>query len=417
MKNAMRAAVVVAATVVAAPAAATNGMRMIGFGPVQGSMGGVGVGATLDGSALASNPAGLIGLGQRLDLAVGYFKPTVSHEATGTPTGMSAPNPPSLIAHDGETIDSTRGGSPIPAIAYVQPIGDRLAAGVGLFAVSGMGVDYPTNIYLSKALTSYLNARLAPGVAYRVTDTFSVGLAVNLMLAQMEYDVAGSLPPAMGGQAKHGPASSFGYGATLGVKWSPVPVLTLGAAYETKSQFQDFEFDVPGGKDKLRFDQPQVATLGVSVRPAESLLVAADVEWIDWSDTMGKNLPRYTQSQPGTMPFDMGWKDQWVLKLGIQVTPVRGFDLRAGYNYGKTPLDPSRAFENLVFPAVAEHHFTAGIQYALGAGWSVLLSGMVSPEAKLSGANAGPPPGGQMIAAYTTKMSQVQVDLGAVYRF
>ena len=34
------------ALAIATPAHATNGMRMIGFGPVQNSMGGVGVGAT-----------------------------------------------------------------------------------------------------------------------------------------------------------------------------------------------------------------------------------------------------------------------------------------------------------------------------------------------------------------------------------
>jgi long-chain fatty acid transport protein len=409
-------AAVIAALATAGPARATNGMRMIGFGPVQGSMGGAGVGATLDGNALATNPAGIADLGNRLEVAVGYFKPSVSHQATGTPTGAPPPNPPSMIASDGKTIDSNRGGSPIPAIAYIQPINDQLSAGLGLFAVSGMGVDYPTNLYLSSALTSYLNARLSPGVAYKLNGIFSVGLALNVMMAQMEYDVAGDIPPAMGGQARHKTATSWGYGATLGVKVTPIPRLTVGAAYETRSHFQDFSFDVPGGTDKLRFDQPQVATLGASFEPMDALLVAADLEWIDWSSTMGKNLPRYSQSQPTTMPFDMGWRDQWVMKLGVQVKAARGLDLRAGYNYGKMPLAASRAFENLVFPAVSEHHFTAGAGYALTDKLGVQLTGMYSPKAKISGANAGPPPG-QMIASYSTEMSQFQVDLGASYRF
>jgi len=409
-------ALAVGALLAAGPASATNGMRMIGFGPVQGSMGGVGVGATLDGNALVSNPAGIADLGQRLDLAIGYFKPTVSHQATGTPTGMTAPYPASMIAHDGQTVDSTRGGSPIPALTYVQPLGHGLSAGVGLVAVSGMGVDYPVNLYLSKALTSYLNARLAPAVAWKPSELVSVGLALNAMMAQMEYDVAGSLPASMGGQAKHKTATSFGYGATLGVQVTPVKALTLGAAYETRSTFQDFSFDVPGGKDKLEFDQPQVATVGASVRPLDGLLLAADLEWIDWASTMGKGKPRYAESQPTTMPFNMGWKDQWVVKLGVQVTPMQGLDLRAGYNYGKMPLSRERAFENLVFPAVSEQHYTAGASWALSPRWAVLVAGMYSPVAKLSGASPGPAPG-QMIDAYTTKMSQYQVDLGTSVKF
>jgi long-chain fatty acid transport protein len=413
----LQGVVLMACLAMAGPAAATNGMRMIGFGPVQGSMGGVGVGATLDGSSAVTNPAGIADLGQRLDLAIGYFKPTVSQQVTGTPTGAPPPNPPSMILHDGGSVSSSRGGSPIPALAYVQPVGGGLSAGVALAAVSGMGVDYPANLYLSKAMTSYMNVRLAPAVAYRPVELVSFGLALNLMMAQMEYDVAGSLPPAMGGQEKHKLATSYGYGATLGVKVTPVQMLSLGAAYETRSHFQDFSFSVTGGKDKLRFDQPQMFTLGASVSPLDTLVVAADVEWINWSATMGKNLPRYSQSQPTTMPFDMGWKDQWVLKLGLQLTPVAGLDLRAGYNYGKMPLDPDRAFENLVFPAVSEQHYTLGAGYAVTRAVTIELAGMYSPEAKLSGANAGPPPGGQMIASYSTKMSQVQVDLGASFRF
>ena len=274
-----------------------------------------------------------------------------------------------------------------------------------------MGVDYASNIYLSRALTSYLNARLAPGVAYRVSDVFSVGVALNAAMAQMEYDVAGNV-----GQSRHSTATSFGVGATVGLKAKVNEMLSFGAAYESKTFFQDFSFDVAGGTDKLAFDQPQVATIGAAVRPIDLLLVAVDVGWINWSDTMGKNLPKYSQNQGGSQAFDMGWQDQWVLKVGAQVTPMKGLDLRAGYDYGAMPLDASRAFENLVFPAVAEHHFTLGAGYAVADRITVEVTGMYSPEAKISGANAGPPPG-QMISSYTAKMSQFQFDVGGSYRF
>ena len=343
---------------------------------------------------------------------IGYFKPTVSQKATGTAPLPAPYRPTGVIVHPGQTIDSTRGGSPIPAIAYVHPFSKEFAAGIGLFAVSGMGVDYPPNIYLSKALTSYLNARLAPGIAYKVSEVVSVGVALNLMMAQLEYDVAAAF-----GQANHGKTNSFGYGATVGEKVTPAPMFGLGAAHETKSYFRDFSFGVPGGTDKLTFDQPQMATVGASLRPLESLLVAADLEWIDWSSTMGANLPKYSQSQPTTMPFNMNWKDQWVVKLGAQYKVLEKLALRAGFNYGKMPLDPSRAFENLVFPAVAENHFTAGAGYAVTPAIDLLLAGMYSPTAKISGTNAGPPPGGQLIASYSTQMSQYQIDLGATFKF
>ena len=48
-----------AAILAATPAHATNGMRMIGFGPVQNSMGGASVAAPLDATTVVTNPAGL----------------------------------------------------------------------------------------------------------------------------------------------------------------------------------------------------------------------------------------------------------------------------------------------------------------------------------------------------------------------
>lgn len=422
----IRTALLLAALAAIAPGAAraTNGMRMIGFSPVQDAMGGVGVGATLDAASLLTNPAGMADLGRRLELGGAYFKPSVSYSATGIVPGM-------IVAQDGATLDSDRGASPIPVVAYVQPLTERLTTGVGVFGVAGMGVDYAANLYNGATLTSYMQGRFTPAAAYRVNDRLTLGVTGNLMVAQMKYDVA-----AGAGQAAHDTATSVGVGATFGVKFTPVKRVTLGAAYETRSWFQDFSFTVPerpnpfmpgttipGGTDTLAFDQPQSATLGVSVTPVDALLVGVDLQWIDWSSTMGDGLPAYTSdaSATGAMPFDMGWSDQWVVKVGTQVMPMARLSLRAGYNYGKMPLDPDRAFENLAFPAVSEHHVTAGAGYAFSDRLAVNVAWVYALNAKVEGANAAPPPPmggtGQGIAAYSTEMSQLALDMGLCYRF
>ncbi|GAB6270129.1 MAG: hypothetical protein STSR0002_28720 [Smithella sp.] len=50
---------IMAVIFIATSAHATNGMRMIGFGPVQDSMGGVSVGVPLDAASVLTNPAGM----------------------------------------------------------------------------------------------------------------------------------------------------------------------------------------------------------------------------------------------------------------------------------------------------------------------------------------------------------------------
>jgi long-chain fatty acid transport protein len=56
----------------------------------------------------------------------------------------------------------------------------------------------------------------------------------------------------------------------------------------------------------------------------------ADVKWINWSDADGYK--------------DFDWNDQWVFAIGGQYQPIPKLVLRAGYNYGKTPVDDNDGF-------------------------------------------------------------------------
>lgn len=422
----MRGSLVAAALCLAAGAAsATNGMRMTGFGPVHESMGGAGAAATLDGAAMLYNPAGLAWQRGELQLGGSWFVPNVRYY------GIESQMPPgftgAVIARPGSTMESRRGGSPIPTLTFVYPVAPDLVLGLGAFGVSGMGVDYAQNLYGGGTYTSYLQARLTPSLAYRINDMVAVGLTVNAMLAQMKWDVAAGF-----GQQLHDTATSPGIGATIGVKVVPAPWISLGAAYETKSWFSDYSFDVPAhngvnpatfqpvpipaATDKLTFHQPMSATVGFALTPVDAFLIAGDVQWIDWSDTNGPHRPGFSANDSGSMPWNLAWSDQWVFKVGAQVKVLPGLRARAGYNYGKMPLEASRAFENLAFPAVSEHHLSAGLGYDIGS-FTVNASGMWSPRTTLSGANATyPAQGGQAIQAYSTSMSQYSLGLGVSYR-
>lgn len=410
-------------------ARATNGMRLPGFGPVQSSMGGVGVGATLDSASVITNPAGVVDLDRRLDVGVSWFRPIVSYSASESP--LPAGYTGAVVAHPGETFTSKRGGTPIPFLGGVLPITPRLKVGLALAGIAGMGVDYGTNLYGGRTYSSYLQARLAPAIAWRPNDLFAVGIALNAMAAQAAYDVAAGF-----GQQPHDTATALGIGATLGVKVTPGHGVSLGAAYETRSSFQDFTYDirahtgvnpvtfqpVPGisaGKDKLSFDQPQVATVGIAFSPIDALLVAGDLEFIDWPSTNGKNQPEYSSNSnaTGALPLDLDWRQQWVFKLGTQVVVTPALRVRAGWNYGNSPLRAGRALENIVFPAIAEHHLTAGVGYDFSPSFTLNIGGSYAPEVSLSGSNPSyPAQGGQAIASYTTRMSQWTIDAGMSWR-
>jgi long-chain fatty acid transport protein len=372
---------------------ATNGMRMIGLGPVQDSMGGVSVGLPLDSAVILTNPAGMSELSGRIDFGASYFKPSVEYKATGGASGA--------------TISSNRGASPIPAFGLIVPLNEKMKFGLGAYGVSGMGVDYAADLYGSVSYTSYSQMRFAPGLSYKINDMVSIGAAVNIMYATMDFNVANAV-----GQVPHEGGSAFGYGATVGVLVKPVDFLKIGLAYETKSTFQDFSFNTAGGTDKLQLNQPQSITLGFGVKPINDLVIGFDVQWINWSQTMGENLPSFSTNASGAMSWNMDWSNQFVYKIGVQYTLSPMIALRAGYNYGKMPLNSDRAFENIVFPAIVEQHITAGIGVHLTKQFTLNLGFMYAPEVKITGSNLS-----QGIVSYETKMSQYSLDLGISYTF
>jgi len=367
---------------------ATNGMRMIGFGPVQDSMGGASTGVNLDAASVLTNPAGIQSLGSRVDFGASYFSPDVTLNMGGT------------------EFKSDKKASPVPAFGMVVPLNTDLTFGLGAYGVSGMGVDYNLGVMGNLLYTNYSNMRFAPGLSYKINNMISVGATINIMYATMEYSMDGGGP---GPQIVDMAASSFGYGATVGVTVKPVEMVTIGLVYETTSRFQDFKFNQymsSGGmsENSLKFNQPMNATLGLGLKPITGLVLAFDVQWIRWSETNGDNLPKYTG---GT--FNMQWSDQIVYKFGLQYEVIPMLKIRAGINYGKMPLSEANSTAlqaNMFFPAVSEWHYTAGAGIKLTDKLAIDLGYMYSPEAKVKTANNG-----------EAKMTQFAVDMGIAYNF
>lgn len=369
-------------------------------------MGGIGVAASLDAAAVITNPAGMSNLKGRIDFGATYFVPSVEQKVSGVMAG--------IMAQDGKAIESNRGASPVPAFGLIIPIAEKLNFGIGAYGISGMGVDYERNVYQSILSTSYSQMRFSPGVSYKINDMISVGAVLNIMYATMEFSAAtnGSAVGMPADQEEHMNSASFGYGATLGVSIKPIEMIAIGIAYETKSNFQDFEFQTDQGRDTLQFDQPQSVTGGFSFTPLQNLLIAFELQWIQWSSTSGSKMPEFSENNSNATPWNLNWDDQIVYKFGVQYALTPMFVVRAGFNYGKMPLDKQRAFENVAFPAVAEYHYTAGFGIAFNNNLTLNIGGMYAPEASIKGGNTS-----QYIASYETKMSQYSFDIGLAYVF
>ena len=400
----------------ASPALATNGIRMIGFGPVQESMGGVSVGAGLDAATVLTNPANMAGLPGRVDFGATYFSADVKYTAASLAPGV--------IASTGEQ-ESDRKPGPVPAFGLVIPLNDEVRFGLGAYGVAGLGTDYPYNVADNTAYTNYAQMRFAPGLSWRINDLVSVGGTVNLYYSSLGYNVGGQ----SFGQVTHNDSTNFGIGGTVGVRVTPMKALSIGIAYESegfhptfKYNTPQFTFDpdgpgpggpitIPANVEELTFNSPQVLSGGIGFQVTPALLVAADVQWINWSGVLGDDQPEYEVSNPTSLPFDVEWEDQVVFKIGAQLAASDAFRIRLGYDYGKQPLNEDKAIQNIAFPAIAEHHITAGLGWNATPKLAINLGAVYAPEVKLSGTDPN------FAATYEVKMSQFSLDAGISYVF
>lgn len=269
-------------------------------------------------------------------------------------------------------------------------------------------------------------ASLAMRMPYAVSPTMLAGVAnpqTGMTFGQMF-----AAPAEQGGlgydelvaDAELQDAGAYGFGGKLGLLFMPGDMVKIGVSYTPKStldftgtmtmdmsaQFADaFGRMVAGamaqGLDQeaamqavgqqlgqmgidpskgmkaeydadIEFAWPQKAGLGVAVTPTPALLLAADVTWINWADTMKEfkveltggdndNINTLIGDDSITSAIPLDWENQIVVAVGGQYEIVKNLWGRLGYNYGRNPVPDTTVFP--VFPAIVEHHATLGVGY------------------------------------------------------
>jgi len=390
----------------ASAAYATNGAKVIGVGPVQRSMGGASVGLPLDSGITVSNPAGMSYLERRADIGLSVAVPTSSHTATSAAA---------LVTHNGETQDSDTPQFVLGAFGTVVPITEDLTVGIGIYHVAGLGVDYEKNLYLNVTYVEFTALKIAPAISYSFGDFFSVGVSPYVGQATYGYEVGVTT------QKAHNDDTAYGFGYTVGLLFKPLglmktelpeDLLSIGVAYESKFDFEDFEYNTVSGKDELEFDLPQSLALGIGLEPTERIRVAFDVVWIDWPEVLGPGEPAYNVNNSSASILNADWDEQLVYKIGVEFDAMEKLTLRAGYNYGEMPQNPNRAFENLALGVILEHHITGGLGIHFTENIDANVGFVYAPEASLDTSNAG-----QFLNTGNAKMSMYSIDMGLAYKF
>ncbi len=381
-----------AAGVMASPLAhATNGYFAHGYGMKSKGMAGVGVALPQDSMAAATNPAGMVMVGDRIDVGLDFFKPVRSATTAGSNTTPFAMVP---LAGANTTAEYSANGDSlffIPEFGYNKMINATSSLGVTVYGNGGMNTNYSdinsrtapgggTGVFgQGKAGVDLSQLFIAPTYAMKLNENNSFGVSLNLayqMISVYGFQNFAGLSNTPTAVSNTGYDSSTGLGLKLGWIGKVTPNVSLGATYQTKTKMSKFSkysglFAEQGG-----FDIPETYSLGIAVKAMPDVTIAADIQQINYSKvpTLGNSINNLatcmsgattTTCLGGSNGAGFGWKDMTVLKLGADYAYSEALTLRGGLSSTTQPISSNETFFNVMAPAVVETHLTLGGTWTL----------------------------------------------------
>ena len=332
-------------------AQATEGINLIGIGPVQQGTAGAGVASAKNSTWLILNPAGLTDLERSADTSLQYFAPDRTINS-----GMSG--------GAGKQRDTSAFVIPSISTSFGCCRGTNGYLGIGIYGTSGMGVDYArgrigadTNMDMFPdtpqgsvdQMTELSIAKITITYAEKLDNGWSVGAGPVFVLSRLRTDM---LNPSFVPQSGEWD-TAVGIGAIFGVNKKVNEKLSLGASYMTEQFMTEF-----GEYDNLlngSLNLPQQLTVGLAYNIRTNVEVAVDYRWIGWGelDTLGDQF---------------GWENQNIVKAGISWDVNERLTLRSGISHGNSPIgNGATAFNNALFPAIMETHLAGGLSYQFDA--------------------------------------------------
>ena len=379
-----------ALSVLAAQAQATDGYFSLGYGIQAKAEAGTGIALGRDALTIATNPAGLTSAPSSLEIGADLF----------------APDRGATLVQGGAAADFSGNGTStflIPEFGYNRTLGKRTAFGIAVFGNGGMNTDYDVNPFGRFGATGSAGVDLAqlfisPGVAIRLTDSQSVGVALNVVYQRFKAKGVGlfaGFSSAPTHVSDEGYDASSGLGLRIGWQGRFGRLLRVGATWQPKIHTSNFDSYRGLFADAGGFDIPENFGVGVALQPGERWQVAIDWQRTLYSDVLSvgnplnslfTGVPLGADNGPG-----FGWRDVSVWKFGGNVRLNDRFVLRAGLATNDQPIPASQTFINILAPGVVRTHATFGVTWALDKTHELDFAYMHALKNTVAGSGSIPP--------------------------
>ena len=323
-----------------------------------------------DASTIYTNPAGMT----RLEGSQVLLAPQLLH---GKVTFSIGPGTSSALGTDdgGNAV----GWFPSGGTFFSYSVSRELKLGVGVAGSFGLREAYHdgwVGRYYAQGAT-LIGLSFLPAIAYRFSDNFSAGLAVNAMYGVLKERVAinnlGGIPD---GQLRFD-STTWGWGLNVGLLYEASAETRFGLTYNSRvklgfsapAQFSGLSSGLQAVLDALG-----LSTSGITARlivPQQVLLAAfhqidarwailGNVGWQQWSKFGMPTIGLNNSNDPRGLTFNLDYKDTWHGAAGAQVRLSEPWLLSFGVAYDSGFQDSSKVSPML--PVNSAWRFGLGVQ-------------------------------------------------------
>ena len=324
-----------------------------------------------DPTAIFYNPAGLAWLkGTQVSLGGTFIFPAGS---------VSLPNWPDPNFQKVYQLDQTF----FPPHFYLsRSLGQRLTAGIGVFAPYGLGTAWPVNYPLKYICTqtSMQTIFINPTLSYKISENFSLGVGVSYITSKLSLDLirlvvipgvwSGDVPVSL----SKATGDSLGFNAGLLYKRDKLGVglyWRSGFKVDYSGQLKLNKIKVPApiqpylpdsGQATTSFRHPNIFGLGISYQFTNKFLLALEGQYYTWS-VYDRYVIKVNYEGGGSEEetVEENFKNSFILRAGMQYLFRENLAFRAGVIYDQTPqpvesMDPT-------LPDASRVAFTLGFGY------------------------------------------------------
>lgn len=323
-------------------------------------------------SILATNPAAITAFDKSMvSVSANYINPNI--DIDGEVDANLGAQTATLDASEDDVADA----AVIPSAFYTTPIDEKLSFGVGLFANYGLATDYSDeyNALHFADTAEVVTMTVNPALAYKLTDTLSLGFGISATYAEAEISTATpqAIGPLTGGMVPGNATilklegDDWGYGWNVGALWQATDATTLALSYRAET-----ELDLAGEVEsqlmpmlnqggELALDLAAITELAVDHKLNARWSLQASAVHTQWS---AFEKLEATLDDGTVLPIKReDFENTWRMSVGATYVYSDALTLRAGYAYDEGAV--SFAHRSLSIPDTDRHWLTAGATYTL----------------------------------------------------